>query len=90
MIAFHIHLLLDLIGSKGPDGYEWPIEYLYPFNREISLVWAGQWELNSWQNEVFGGILIGMCVYIAIKHRQSPIEVISSRIDKEFFRMVGG
>src|SRR5438128_8541792 len=23
--SFHLHLFADLIGSRGPDGYQWPI-----------------------------------------------------------------
>jgi membrane-bound metal-dependent hydrolase YbcI (DUF457 family) len=23
-LSFHIHLLEDLVGSRGPDGYQWP------------------------------------------------------------------
>src|SRR6185437_7679341 len=25
LIAFHVHLLQDLVGSRGPDGFSWPI-----------------------------------------------------------------
>jgi hypothetical protein len=30
-ISFHLHILGDLIGARGPDGDQWPIYYLYPF-----------------------------------------------------------
>src|SRR5579864_6208071 len=23
-ISFHLHLLCDLVGARGPDGYQWP------------------------------------------------------------------
>lgn len=32
-LAFHLHLLGDLVGARGPDGYQWPIPYLLPFSR---------------------------------------------------------
>ncbi len=34
LLVFHIHLHLfcDVIGSRGPDGYQWPIPYLEPFS----------------------------------------------------------
>ena len=31
-LAFHLHLLFDLFGSRSPDGYQWPIHYLWPFS----------------------------------------------------------
>src|SRR5260370_42396378 len=34
-LSFHIHLLEDLVGSRGPDGCQCPIPYLTPF----SLTW---------------------------------------------------
>src|SRR6476620_2762314 len=30
LISFHLHLLADLVGARGPDGYQWPIPYLLP------------------------------------------------------------
>src|SRR5690348_2690575 len=31
-LSFHLHLFCDLLGSRGPDGYSWPIPYLAPFS----------------------------------------------------------
>ena len=31
LVSFHIHLFEDVIGSRGPDGYQWPMPYLAPF-----------------------------------------------------------
>lgn len=47
---FHLHLLCDVIGAKGPDGEQWPIPYLTPFSSEWQIVWSGQWEINAWPN----------------------------------------
>jgi hypothetical protein len=30
LTAFHLHLLEDLVGSRGPDGFIWPVPYLQP------------------------------------------------------------
>src|SRR3954447_3952095 len=30
-LGFHLHLFFDLIGARGPDGYQWPLPYLSPF-----------------------------------------------------------
>jgi hypothetical protein len=32
LLNFHLHLFEDLLGSRGPDGYQWPIPYLKPFS----------------------------------------------------------
>src|SRR4051812_1148994 len=29
-ISFHLHLMADLVGARGPDGDQWPIPYLLP------------------------------------------------------------
>jgi hypothetical protein len=31
LLSLHIHLFEDVLGSRGPDGYQWPIPYLAPF-----------------------------------------------------------
>jgi inner membrane protein len=49
-LAFHLHLLCDVLGSRGPDGYQWPIPYLLPFSSSIQWTWHGQWALNAWPN----------------------------------------
>ena len=48
--AFHVHLLEDIVGSRGPDGYVWPIPYLFPFSERWIWTWQGQWGLNAWPN----------------------------------------
>lgn len=45
LIAFHLHLLCDFVGS----GVAWGIVYWYPFSDEEYLS-PIRWDLNSWQN----------------------------------------
>ncbi len=42
LLSFHLHLLADLVGARGPDGDHWPIPYLLPFAKEVQLAWSGQ------------------------------------------------
>lgn len=63
--AFHLHLVGDLMGSRGPDGYQWPIPYLYPLVSSFELTWAGQWELSSWKNSLIGVIFFFAALLIA-------------------------
>jgi membrane-bound metal-dependent hydrolase YbcI (DUF457 family) len=46
-LSFHVHLFEDLLGSRGPDGYQWPIPYFMPFSQACELNWSGQWALNA-------------------------------------------
>ena len=76
-VSFHLHLLCDLIGARGPDGDQWPIPYLKPFSNSIQLAWHGQWALNAWQNFVITGIFLLSTLWIAWKYASSPLELVS-------------
>jgi len=47
LLSFHLHLLADLVGARGPDGDQWPIPYLLPFSKYMQLARSGQWALNA-------------------------------------------
>jgi inner membrane protein len=83
-VVFHLHLHGDLVGSRGPDDYQWPIPYLYPFSDRWKLIWAGQWELNAWPNILITALLLAATIYIARKKGCSPIEMVSKRADAAF------
>ena len=76
-ISFHLHLLCDLIGARGPDGDQWPIPYLKPFSNAVQLTWHGQWALNAWQNFAITGCFLVTTFWIAWKYGSSPVELIS-------------
>lgn len=76
-ISFHLHLLCDLIGARGPDGDQWPIPYLKPLSNAVQLTWHGQWALNAWQNFVITGFLLLATFWIAWKYGSSPLEMVS-------------
>ncbi|MDK2596759.1 metal-dependent hydrolase [Pseudoalteromonas obscura] len=86
-ICFHLHILCDVMGSKGPDGFQWPIYYLYPLSSEFTLVWAQQWLLNGWQNQLFTATLLLASLYIAVDKNITCLEVLSVRMDAEVFNM---
>jgi hypothetical protein len=81
-ISFHLHLLCDLIGARGPDGDQWPIPYLKPFSNAIQLAWHGQWALNAWQNFVITGLLLFATLWIAWRYRSSPMELVSQSANR--------
>jgi hypothetical protein len=76
-LSFHLHLFCDLIGSRGPDGYSWPIPYLAPFSSRPQLTWHGQWPLNGWQNILITCALLGVTLWIAFIKGSSPVELFS-------------
>jgi inner membrane protein len=84
LMVFHLHLLGDLVGSRGPDDYQWPIPYLFPFSDRWQLTWAGQWELNAWPNFLITALLLAATIYIAWKKGCSPLEMVSKRADAAF------
>ena len=86
LLTFHLHLLADVVGARGPDGDHWPIPYLLPFSRQVQLVWSGQWALNAGPNLVITGVLIGMMLIFARQRGFSPLEMVSSKGDAAFVR----
>lgn len=84
LVSFHIHLFEDILGSRGPDGYQWPIPYLKPFSSSWQLTWQGQWMLNSWQNYVITMALLFVTLWLAWQRGFSPLEMFSRRADRAF------
>jgi membrane-bound metal-dependent hydrolase YbcI (DUF457 family) len=82
--AVHLHLFEDVIGSRGPDGFQWPIPYLYPFSRAATVAWDGQWALNAWQNFVITIALLIATFVLARTRGYSPLGVLSRRGDAAF------
>ena len=83
-LAFHLHLLGDVVGARGPDGYVWPIPYLLPFSDAASITWEGQWALNAWPNIALTVVLLGLAFRWAWTRGHSPLELVSRRLDAGF------
>jgi hypothetical protein len=83
-LSFHLHLLEDLAGARGPDGYQWPIPYLMPFCHAGTLTWDGQWALNAWPNFLITGVLLMATFYLSWMRGYSPIEMVSLKADSAF------
>lgn len=83
-LGFHIHLFEDLLGSRGPDGDQWPIPYLAPFSSALQLAWNRQWSLNAWPNFALTITLLLLTFYLAWQRGYSPLEMISLRADRAF------
>jgi LexA-binding, inner membrane-associated putative hydrolase len=83
-VSFHLHLLCDLVGARGPDGYQWPIPYLRPFSSALQLSWHGQWFLNGWQNFLITAMLLATSLWIGWKYASTPLELASVRANEAF------
>lgn len=81
--AVHLHLLGDLAGSRGPDGYQWPIPYLTPL-ADSTICWSGQWALNAWQNSAITIALLVATFVLAWLRGYSPVGLFSPRADAAF------
>jgi hypothetical protein len=78
-----LHLLGDLIGSRGPDGYQWPIPYFYPLMPSYELAWSGQWELSSWKNSAIGILFFFLALFIARYRHITFFEFFSVRFENK-------
>ena len=83
-MSFHLHLLCDLLGSKGPDGYQWPIPYLFPFSDAWQWTWKHQWQLNAWPNFAITIFTILLILFFAWKNGLSPLEIVSLKANRSF------
>ena len=81
LLSFHLHLFEDVLGSRGPDGYQWPIPYLSPFSSALQLVWRGQWGLNAWPNVLITAVLLLITLWLAWQKGFFPLERVSARAD---------
>jgi len=82
LVSFHLHILGDVAGSRGPDGYQWPVHYGLPFSDAWPLTWSGQWELDAWPNFVLTAALLAFTLWIAWRRGRTPLELVSTRWDR--------
>jgi hypothetical protein len=87
-LAIHLHILGDLAGSRGPDEYQWPIPYFYPFSDTPQLTWSGQWYLNAWPNIALTAALIAATIVLAWRRGYSIVGMVSRRGDAVFVEML--
>lgn len=89
LVTFHLHLLCDLIGSRGPTiGDLWPICYSEPVFRHPIWIWKGQWRLDGWQNQCIFVVVFALSIWLAVKRGHSFVEAISERADKIFTQVL--
>ena len=82
--SVHLHYLCDLAGSRGPDGYQWPLFYLWPFSDHLALTVRWQWRLNAWPNIAVSLTLLAYTFWLARRQATSPLELISQSANNQF------
>lgn len=89
LLTYHLHLLCDLIGSRGPTvGDLWPICYSEPIFRHPIWFWKHQWKLDGWQNQTIFVAIFTVSLWVAIKKGYSFVEVVSARLDSVFVQVL--
>jgi hypothetical protein len=85
LLVFHLHLLCDFIGSRGPSPDDlWPIFYFGPFDKDPMWMWKGQWRLDGWQNKLVFLGCFGWSLWLAIRRGDSFVGTFNRRIDNVF------
>jgi hypothetical protein len=85
LLTFHLHLLCDLAGSRGPDPADlWPIYYGGPFSTYPMWLWHGQWKLHGWQNLLVSVALLAWSFRLAVMRGHSFVGVVNRRADAIF------
>ena len=85
LVTFHLHLLCDMGGSRGPAvGDLWPISYSEPFFRHPIWFWKGQWKLDGWQNQLIFVAIFTAALWLATKKGFSFVEIFNRRLDAVF------
>ena len=93
LLTFHLHLLCDVVGSRGPDPTEgiWPIYYFGPFSHTHGVwVWQDQWLLNGWQNVSLTLALLSWTLYLAWRSDRSPFLPWAPKIHRGFVSALRG
>ena len=85
LLVFHVHLLCDFVGSRGPSPEDlWPIFYLGPFDKDPMWMWRGQWRLDSWINRYLSAALFLWALWLPLRLGHSVVGVFNRRADQVF------
>ena len=85
LALFHLHVLCDLVGSRGPSPSDlWPIFYFAPFSQHPMWLWRGQWRLDGWFNRYLSVGLFLWALWLAVPLGHSVVGVFNRRVDAVF------
>ena len=85
LLVFHLHLLCDFVGSRGPAPEDlWPIFYFGPFDRDPMWVWKGQLRLDGWFNRCLATALFLWSLWLPVSLGHSVVGIFNRRADQVF------
>ena len=85
LLVFHLHLLCDFVGSRGPAPEDlWPVFYFGPFDKDPMWVWKGQLRLDGWFNRYLSAALFLWALWLPVRLGHSVVGVFSRRADQVF------
>ena len=88
LVAFHLHLLCDVVGAKGPDGYPWPIPYGLPFTSDWGWIWSGQWALDAWPNTVITAVALVTSMWLAHRRGYWFLDLFNRHYDRRVLALL--
>ncbi len=89
LLVFHLHLLCDLVGSRGPNPADlWPLFYFGPFSKDPMWIWNGQLPLDAWPNRLLTVCLFAWALWLAVRRGYSFVGVVSARVDRVFVEVL--
>lgn len=89
LVTFHLHLLCDLLGSRGPTPADlWPILYGEPLFRHPIWTWHNQWRLDGWQNQILFVLMFGTALWRSVRLGHSFLEMFGYRVDLVFVQVL--
>jgi len=89
LALFHLHVLCDLAGSRGPSPEDlWPIFYFGPFSKDPMWVWRGQWRLDAWPLQALTWVLLIWSLGLAVRRGDSFVGVFNRWADEIFVKVL--
>lgn len=89
LLAVHLHLLCDIVGSRGSTPLDlWPIYYFAPLSLQPEFSWSGQWPLIGWQNFVITAALLAITLLRSATTGYSPVGLLNTRAESELIQVV--
>lgn len=89
LAVFHLHLLCDLVGSRGPEKHDlWAVYYSGPFHHDWAWLWRGQWRLDGWENTTITFALFTAAIGQSLRKGHSFVGVVSDRLDVVFVGLI--
>jgi hypothetical protein len=89
LAVFHLHLLCDFVGSRGPSPEDlWQIFYLGPLDKDPMWIWKDQWRLDAWPNRILSVALFTWGLWLAVRLGYSFLGVLSRRLDRTFVQVL--